>query len=267
MVWVICQCAEGKQMLRQTTEFERMLDAVPGALVGVNRAGVIRYVNRQTETLFGYDRADLLGKPVETLLPDSVRPGHPAHRDAYFVHLESRLPRADGGTPGVGRLPCPRGQHRNGTEFPLNISLCYIDTEDGPLAIAAIRDLTDRTKSEKDHDLMLQLAAIVKDSDDAIIGGTLDGEITSWNSAAERIYGYSSGEMVGRSVELICPEDRAGEVIAVLAKVKAGEHVDCFETSRVRKDGTAVTVSVTVSPICDVGGTIVGASSIARVTS
>ena len=61
-------------MQRQTTEFERMLDAVPGALVGVNRAGVIRYVNRQTESLFGYDRADLVGKPVETLLPDSVRP-------------------------------------------------------------------------------------------------------------------------------------------------------------------------------------------------
>ena len=253
-------------MLGQTTDFKRMLDAVPGALVGVDRMGVIRYVNRQTESIFGYDRDDLVGKLVETLLPDSVRPGHPAHRDAYFAHLETRLPRADGGTAGVGRLPCPRGQHRDGTVFPLNISLCYIDTEDGPLAIAAVRDLTDRTKSEKDHDLMIQLAAIVTHSNDAIIGATLDGEITSWNAAAERVYGYSSGEIIGKSVELICPKDRTGEIESVLARIKAGEHVDGFETKRIRKDGTPITVSLTVSPICDADGTTVGASSIARVT-
>ena len=108
---------------------------------------------------------------------------------------------------------------------------------------------------------------ILQSMPEALVFADLQGIIQRWNPGAERIYGYSSGEMVGRSVEFMCPEDRAGEVIAVLARVGAGEHVDCFETSRVRKDGTAVTVSVTVSPICDVGGTIVGASSIARVTT
>jgi PAS domain S-box-containing protein len=253
-------------MLAQMTEFEKMLDAVPGALVGVDRAGVIRYVNRRTESLFGYDRDDLVGELLETLVPESLRSKHPAHRDAYFAHL--KLPRLDGEGPrGVGRLPCPRGQHRDGTEFPLSVSLSYIDTEDGPLAIAAVRDVTDRTKSEKDHDLTMQLAAIVKHSNDAIIGQTLDGEITSWNSAAERIYGYSSSETIGKSIELITPGDRRGEIKAVLAKIKAGEHVDCFETERVRKDGTAIPVSLTVSPIRDAGGVTVGASSIARATT
>ncbi len=253
-------------MMGQMTDFERMLDAVPGALVGVDRTGVIRYINRQTELLFGYPREELVGQLVDTLLPDSVRSRHPAHRDAYFEHLEARLPSPGGGRPGVGRLPCPRGRHRNGTEFPLSISLCPIDTEDGPLAIAAVRDLTDRTKSEKDHDLRMQLAAIVKDSDDAVTGMTLDGQVTSWNAAAERIYGYPKEEIIGRYVELICAGDRTGEIDAILARIKAGEHVDSFETERVRKDGTAITVSVTVSPICDAVGEIVGASSIARVT-
>lgn len=252
-------------MLGQTTEFERMLDAVPGALVGVDRAGVIRYVNRQTETLFGYSRDELVGKFLETLVPESVRSAHPAHRDAYFAHL--KVPRLDGTGPrGVGRLPCPRGRHRDGTEFLLSVSLTYIDTEDGPLAIAAVHDLADRTKSEKAHDLTLQLAAIVKNSNDAIIGATLDGEITSWNSAAERIYGYSSGEIIGKSVDLIGPKDRKGEIKAILAKIKAGEHVDCFVAERVRKDGTAITVSLTISPIRNADGATVGASSIARVT-
>ncbi|MEP7036360.1 MAG: PAS domain S-box protein [Dermatophilaceae bacterium] len=248
------------------TEFERMLEAVPSALVGVDQTGVIRYVNRQTESLFGYNRDDLVGELLETLVPESVRPKHPAHRDAYFAHL--KLPRLDGDGPrGVGRLPCPRGRHSDGTEFMLSVTLTYIDTEDGPLAIAALHDLTARTKSERDLDLTRQLAAIVKHSNDAIIGATLDGEITSWNSGAERIYGYASGEIIGKSVELISPKDRTAETKAVLAKIRSGEHVDCFETRRVRKDGKAITVSLTVSPICDADGTTVGASSIARLTS
>ena len=81
----------------------------------------------------------------------------------------------------------------------MNISLCYMDTEDGPLAIAAVRDLTDHTKSTYNNALMIQLAAIVEHSDDAIIGATLDGVITSWNQAAERIYGYTSSATVGAS--------------------------------------------------------------------
>ena len=252
-------------MLGQMTEFEKMLDAVPGALIGVDRAGVIQYVNRQTESLFGYCRDDLVGKLLETLVPESVRPTHPAHRDAYFAHLE--VPRLDGEGPrGVGRLPCPRGRHRDGTEFLLSVSLTYIETEDGPLAIAAVQDLADRTRSEKAHDLTMHLAAIVKNSNDAIIGATLNGEITSWNLAAERVYGYSSGEIIGKSVELIGPKDRKREIKSVLAKIKAGEHVDCFETERVRKDGTVITVSLTVSPIRNADGATVGASSIARVT-
>lgn len=252
------------------TDFERMLDAVPGALVAVDSTGVIRYINRQTESLFGYDREDLVGRRIETLVPEALQPGHPAHREAYFSHLNAQLllPRSEREkNAGVGRLAppdCPRGRRRDGTQFPVNISLCYMDSENGPLAIAAVRDVTDHTKATEDNDLMIQLAAIVEHSDDAIIGATLDGVITSWNEAAERIYGYSSSEIIGKSVGVLSPDDRTGEIETILAKIRAGEHVGHFETRRVRKDATAITVSLTISPIRSADGATVGASSIAH---
>jgi PAS domain S-box-containing protein len=121
------------------------------------------------------------------------------------------------------------------------LSFCYMDTEGAPLAIAPVRDLTDHTKSTYNDALMIQLAAIVEHSDDAIIGATLDGVITSWNQAAERIYGYSSAEVIGKSVGLLSPDDRTGEIEAILAKIRAGQHVGHFETRRVRKDASAIT--------------------------
>jgi len=108
------------------------------------------------------------------------------------------------------------------------------------------------------------MAAIVEYSDDAIIGRTLDGVITSWNPAAARMFGYSSAEIVGKSVDLLTPKDLAGEIKVIVAKVKAGQPVDHLETTRVRKDGTVVPVSLTVSPIREAGGVIIGASVIAR---
>ncbi len=127
-----------------------------------------------------------------------------------------------------------------------------------------VHDMIADQKTDMSHGRMDELAAIVEHSDDAIMGKTLDGIITSWNPAAERMYGYSAEEIIGKSVHILSPEGRAGEMIAILAKVRAGQHLDRFETVRVRKDGTPITVSLSVSPICDAYGSIVGASSIAR---
>jgi len=157
-----------------------------------------------------------------------------------------------------------RGRQRNGTEFPVDISLSHLDTEDGPLVVAAVRDLTDHKKEIDRHHRVGRLAAIVEYSDDAIIGTTLDGVITSWNPAAERMYGYSSEEIIDQPILLITHEDRTDEMNAILSKIKQGEHVDHLETIRVRKDGTAIPGSLTVSPICDREGAVVGASTITR---
>jgi PAS domain S-box-containing protein len=108
------------------------------------------------------------------------------------------------------------------------------------------------------------LASIVDSSDDAIISKTLNGVITTWNKAAERIYGYAEDEMIGRSISLLMPPDRPDEMIEILDRIRAGERVDHYETTRRRKDGATIAISLTVSPIHDAAGAVVGASAIAR---
>ena len=108
------------------------------------------------------------------------------------------------------------------------------------------------------------LAAIVDSSDDAIIGKTLDGTIISWNRGAERLYGYTADEVIGRPISLLVPEDRPDEIPAILDRLRRGERFDHYKTVRVRKDGRRLQISVTISPVRDASGTIIGASAIAR---
>ena len=108
------------------------------------------------------------------------------------------------------------------------------------------------------------LAAIVDSSDDAIIGKTLDGTIISWNKGAERIYGYSADQVIGRPISILIPPDRPNELPSILARLARGERIDHYLTKRARKDGQIIDVSVTISPVQDQAGKIVGASAIAR---
>ena len=229
-----------------------MLEAVPDTLVGMDQKGVIRFVNRQTESLFGYDRDELIGRPIETLVPESLWQIYAEHRTDYFADPRAR---------SSGLKLELIGRQRDGTESPINISLSHIDTGDVLLVITAVRDVTKQQAAVKNAQLM---AAIVEYSDDAIIGSTLEGVITSWNPAAERLYGYSSKEIIGRSGSLLNPEDRAGEVNDVLARVQDGQAVEGLETVRVQKDGTVVPVSITMAPIREEDGVIVGACAVHR---
>jgi diguanylate cyclase (GGDEF)-like protein/PAS domain S-box-containing protein len=108
------------------------------------------------------------------------------------------------------------------------------------------------------------LAAIVESSDDAIVAKRLDGTVLSWNRGAEELYGYPAREMVGQNIAAVIPADRADELVAILARVGAGEHIQHHETVRLHKDGSVLDVSVTISPILDAAGEVVGASTIAR---
>jgi PAS domain S-box-containing protein len=128
------------------------------------------------------------------------------------------------------------------------------------------RPAATRSRRPGHHTAELRLlASIVDSSDDAIFSKTPDGIITSWNKAAERIYGYRAAEMIGRSVSLLIPPDRPDELAEILDRIRAGERVEHYETTRVRKDGKTIAVSLTVSPIADAAGEIIGASSIAHV--
>ena len=124
-------------MSPKATRFESLLEAVPDALVGMDQKGVIRFVNRQTESLFGYDRDDLVGQPVETLVPESDRAVHRVHRQGYVQHPRDRA---------MGAGLKLRGRRRNGTQFPVDIALSDIDTGEGLFVITAVRDMSERKK-------------------------------------------------------------------------------------------------------------------------
>ena len=235
-----------------STKFESLLEAVPDALVGMDQKGMIRFVNRQTEALFGYDRDDLVGQPIETLLPETLWQVYAQHKDDYFSDPRTR-------SSGV-ELEL-NGRHRNGAEFPVNISLSHIDTGDVLLVVTAVRDVTSQHQAVEAAQL---IAAVVEYSNDAIIGSTLEGVIRSWNPAAERMYGYLGREIIGRSATILFPKDRIGEIYDILATVSSGRAVESLETMRVRKDGTVFPVSLTVAPIRDEDGVIVGASAVHR---
>src|ERR1035438_1480926 len=239
-------------MSSKTTRFESLLEAVPAALVGMDQAGVIRFVNHQTESLFGYARDNLVGQPIQTLVPEYLWKTYVEHGEESFADLR---------TQPMGLDLQLSGRHQDGTELPVNIRLSHLDTGDVLLLITAVRAVTRHRRALENSEL---LAAIVEHSNDAIIAKTLDGIVTSWNPAAERMYGYSSEEMLGQSIDRLSPDGRTGEIEALLAQIKAGQHVEHLETIRVRKDGTVFPISLSVSPICDPDGAVVGASSIAR---
>jgi PAS domain S-box-containing protein len=128
-------------------------------------------------------------------------------------------------------------------------------------AILVLVDISDRVRA---HETRARLAAIIESSDDAIIGKLLDGTITSWNAGAQRIFGYSADEMIGRSVRVIIPPERAAEEDEILARLRAGERIGHFETVRLAKGGLPVDVSLAISPIRDAHGQVIGASKVAR---
>ena len=130
-----------------------------------------------------------------------------------------------------------------------------------PATLAVLRDITARKEAEEE---VVRLASIVESSDDAIIGETLEGMITSWNSGAQRIYGYSTGEVEGKHISLLDPPGLEADVSNTLDTIRKGQHVDNFETVRRRRDGRLIDVSLTISPVKNAYGEIVGASTIAR---
>jgi PAS domain S-box-containing protein len=233
-------------------KFDSLLEAVPDALVGMDTAGKIRFVNHQSELLFGFARDDLIGHHIGDLVPEALWDVYLAHREDYFADPRSRAMRVD--LEVIGR-------RSDGAEFPVIVSLSGIDTGDVLLEFAAVDEVTGKRQAFEKAERM---TAIVEYCDDAIIAKTLAGIITSWNPAAEKLYGYSSAEIIGRSIDILAPANRVGEITAILARIRSGQTVEHFETIRVRKDGSAIPVSITVSPIRAADGVVVGSSTIAR---
>jgi len=181
--------------LRTAEGLRQLLESAPDAIVGVDTEGRIVLVNSQTERLFGYPREELLGLPIETLVPGRYRDGHDQRRDAYFEDPKTRPMGADLELFGL---------RRDGTEFPAEISLSSIESEDGVLATAAIRDITDRKRAE------LRFQQLLESAPDAIIGVGRDGRMVLVNSQAVALFGYARDELIGEHVERLVPERYRG---------------------------------------------------------
>ena len=171
-----------------------------------------------------------------------------AHRAGLQRFLATRKRHLIGSTVELVAL------HKDGREIPIELSLSSWDARGKTNFTAFVRDIADRKRAEH---ITLELAAIVEQSDEAILRKTRDGVITEWNRAAERMYGYTADEMVGKPADVLVPEEREGEERKILQTVVADEVVTEFETVRLRKHGGPIDVAVTVSPLRDPGGEIV----------
>jgi PAS domain S-box-containing protein len=248
-----------------------LLETLPDAVIAVDRHGTIVQVNSQAQELFEYDREELIGQKVEMLVPENYRGQHHHHRETFAGAPKTRR---------MGANLDLYGRRRNGSEFPVEISLSPVTTENGTVVLSAIRDISDRKRiaeelrraneelhrrtTEQLGEYRSRLALIIDSSEDAILSKGLDGTITSWNRGAERIYGYMPEEVVGRNISLLIPSDRPDEVPEILRKISAGERIEHHESVRVAKDGRHLNVALSVSPLRDAAGEIVGASAIAR---
>lgn len=170
---------------------EILFDSIPGAIVVSDESGCIVRVNAQVQTMFGYRPEELLGQTVEILFPERFRPLYVEHRQHYRQDPQRRAMGA-----GVELY----GRHKDGQEFPVDAILSSLETQQGKLILSLIRDFADRDPAVG---FRLHLAALVNSSGEAIIGKTLGGIITSWNRSAERIFGYSVEEAVGRHISML----------------------------------------------------------------
>jgi PAS domain S-box-containing protein len=244
------QVIEGqREQLRVT------LTSIGDAVITTDAEGRVTLLNPVAETLTGWPNEDAAGQPLQTVF----RIVNEKTRQAVENPVAKVL--------STGRI-VGLANHtvliaKDDTERAIDDSAAPIRDSKGNLngVVLVFRDVTEQRRAERSARF---LASIVESSDDAIIGKDLNGIITSWNQGAERLFGYSSAEAVGRPVAMLALPDRADELPAILDRIRRGERVQHFDTVRRAKDGRLVPVSLTVSPIRDEDGNIIGASKIAR---
>jgi PAS domain S-box-containing protein len=220
------------------------------AIVSKDLDGTILTWNRGAERMFGYREDEVVGRPITILLPPdrrqeedeilkTLRAGH------RIDHFETE------------RLT------KDGRRIQVSLSVSPIANSEGKI-IGAAKVARDTTIASEAAVLRSRVAAIVDSADDAIVGKDLNGTIISWNAGAERMFGYTADEIVGKSVLVLLPPERHAEEAHVLETLRRGDRIEHFETVRMRKDGRRIDVSLSVSPIRDAGGRVVGAAKIAR---
>jgi two-component system NtrC family sensor kinase len=237
------------ELLEKVAELQAILDNSPALIYVKDMQGRFLLVNHQLETLFHLTKEQIQEKSNHEVFPKELA-------DTFRQNDQQVL------EAGTAMWFEEIALQDDGLHTYLSIKFPLFNAEGIAYAVCGIStDISDRKQADEAR---FRLAAIVESSDDAIISKTLDGIIVSWNSGAERIFGYTAEEMIGQPVILLVPDDRLDEEPQILKRLRQGERIEHFETIRKRKDGTLINLSLTISPVKDANGNIIGASKIAR---
>jgi len=235
------------------TKLKAVVTHAVDGLITIDAAGKVDSFNPACERMFGYSADEVVGRGIEMLMPEPYRGEHAGYITRYLQTGQARII----GTAGRELT----GQRKDGTTFPLDLSISAFELEDGRHFAGIVRDITARKEVEKANAL---LASIVESSGDAVIGQSLDGKIVYWNAGAERLFGFTAEQAVGKGAGLIVPADCRDDERLILTKVRAGETIENFETESLCRHGVRRHVSLTVSPIKDPKGAVVAVSKVAR---
>lgn len=236
--------------LPQLTVLDALLETTDDAVITKDIKGVITSWNPAAERMFGYTATEAIGQPATLIIPPD--------RQAEERYINGQILRGK----KIEQFETLR-LTKDGDQKPVSVNVSPIYS-DARVIIGAVKVLRDISERQLANEKQATLTAIVATSDDAIVSKTLQGIITSWNLAAERMFGYSAQEAVGQHISLIIPPERLGEEDFIIGQIVQGRKVDHFETIRCTKDGRDIHISVTVSPVIDAAGKIIGASKVAR---
>jgi PAS domain S-box-containing protein len=237
------------------TRPNEFLNALPTAIYMTDAAGRITYFNEAAATMWGRRpklNVDLWCGSWRLFWPD----GTPMPHDACPMAITLKQRRAVRGGQAIAERP-------DGSRVPFMAFPTPLHDASGAF-VGAVNMLIDMSNHQRAEHVSHRLAAIVESSDDAIVSKDLNGVIATWNKGAERLFGYLEQEAIGKPITMLIPEQHRDEETRILERIRRGERIDHFETMRQRKDGSLVSISLTVSPITDGLGRIVGASKIAR---
>jgi PAS domain S-box-containing protein len=248
--------ADNRTSKLQVTAFDArahlaaIVDSSDDAIISKDLNGIILSWNEAAAQIFGYSADEIVGQSILLLIPPELHPDE--DRILGKVRAGERIDHYE-----TIRI------RKNGERFPILATISPIKDETGKIVGTAkvARDISDRARNDQSR---FQLAAIVDTADDAIVSKDLNGIVRTWNLGAARMFGYSSEEMVGQPILRLIPEELHYEEDEILRKLRAGDRVDHYETVRVKKGGERIEVSVTISPIRDGSGRVIGASKIAR---
>ncbi len=227
-----------------------IIDSSDDAIVSKDLTGIVTSWNKSAERIFGYTAAEMIGHPILLLLPNERRDEE--------IEILAKIRRGE----RLDHFETIR-RRKDGQLIDVSVTISPVHNAEGEI-VGASKVARDITEQRRASEAGLLLAAIVNSSDDAIVSKNLNSIITSWNAAAQRIFGYTPEEAIGQSVVMLVPADRRDEEPRILERLRRGERVDHFETVRVRKNGELIPVSLTISPVKDATGRVIGASKIAR---